>query len=246
MHFNGEWANSNGLVILAEGLEVFTLRVCCCLRKSVLYYPFYIVLLAGHILTSRGKAGQMCTRTVCLHSQFLIQPCCKHSRSSSQEFMSFMELKYSLPSGRVAFYFTIYVHSRLVIKTLSFGSRLCFCLQVLKQTYQVDLLHQACSDFYVMRATAVEFGLHGGNILINIHSEEWISTRIIICTIVPVFLYISCAIKYETVVQFCKQMKFTKRQVCQFSKQFLQNDLVFFSCGAGTQRGSWPPHSWGF
>jgi len=79
MHHNGEWANSNGLVILVVGLDVFTLGSFLASGRASFYYPFYIVSLARHILTSRGKAGQMCTRTVCLHSQFLIRPCCKHS-----------------------------------------------------------------------------------------------------------------------------------------------------------------------
>jgi hypothetical protein len=84
--------------------------------------------------------------------------------------MSFMELKYSLLSETIAFFY--FISSRLVIKTQSFGSRLYFYLQVLKRTYQMDLLYQACSFFYVMMATSAEFGLHGGNIILNIHSEE--------------------------------------------------------------------------
>ena len=79
VHHNGEWANSSGLVMLVEGRDVFTLGSVAGSCAASFYYPFYIVSLARRILTSRGKAGQMCTRTVCLHSQFLIRPCCKHS-----------------------------------------------------------------------------------------------------------------------------------------------------------------------
>jgi len=53
--------------------------------------------------------------------------------------MPLMELKYSLRSQTIAFFF-YFIRSRLVIKTQTFGSRLCFCLQVLKWMYQVDLL----------------------------------------------------------------------------------------------------------
>lgn len=57
MHHYGEWANSNGLVILVEGLDVFTLGSVAANGRASFYYPFYIVSLVRHILTSRGKTG---------------------------------------------------------------------------------------------------------------------------------------------------------------------------------------------
>jgi hypothetical protein len=45
MHHNGEWANSNGLVILAEGLEVFTLRSFVACGRASFTVRFILFLL---------------------------------------------------------------------------------------------------------------------------------------------------------------------------------------------------------
>ena len=38
----------------------------------------------------------------------------------------------------------------------------------------------------------------------------------------------------------------TLADVTNLYKEYEHNRKVFFCCGAATQRGSWPPHSWGF
>ena len=46
--------------------------------------------------------------------------------------------------------------------------------------------------------------------------------------------------EWHSAVETCKSVHYIKRYGCDIYV------LVFFCCGAATQRGSWPPHSWGF
>jgi len=45
MHHKGEWANSNGLVILVEGLDVFTLGSVAASRRASFTIRFILFLL---------------------------------------------------------------------------------------------------------------------------------------------------------------------------------------------------------
>jgi hypothetical protein len=58
-------------------------------------------------------------------------------------------------------------------------------------------VYQASYALYVGRVTVAKCGLQASNIKINAQQEEWINTRIIICTPLRVYLSVYCCKKDE-------------------------------------------------
>jgi hypothetical protein len=88
-------------------------------------------------------------------------------------------------------------------------------------------LDQARSIIYVVQATSTEFGLHAGYMKVTTRHEAWLSIRLNICLIYPMyFLYIYYNKNMLIVVKNNKECSSQIRLVCHKFKTFVQNEVL--------------------